>query len=184
MRSTTLFKLFASRRSVDLPHLLYRIAGEQARLPVFYIRFGVADSFDGRFDLLVLHVHLLVRRLGREQPDGKRLAQEVFDVMLADLDQGLRLAGVGDVGIGKRVKKMSHAYYGRAVAYDGALDAGDTAMLEAAVRRNVYRDRPDAGQAPGALAAYVLACRSALDAAPRAAFDEASFRFPAPAEEA
>lgn len=180
----TLFNLFRTDPSADLPHRLYRIAGEHARLPVFYTRLRVADSFDGRFDLLVLHVHLLIRRLGREQPDGKRRAQAVFDVMLSDLDQGLRIAGVGDVGIGKRVKKMSHAYYGRAIAYDAALDNDDRAMLEAAVRRNVYRGDPGAGIAPSALADYAWQAWAALLATGRADLDEARFAFPLPETEA
>lgn len=180
----TLFSLFRSKPTADLPHRLYRIAGDQSRLPVFYTDLGVADTFDGRFDMLVLHVHLLIRRLGADPADGKRLAQQVFDVMLGDLDQGLRLAGVGDVGIGKRVKKMSNAYYGRAIAYDAALDGDDRSALAQAIRRNVYRERDDAGRGPETIAAYVRACRAMLDGLDRSAIDAASFRFPDPDLEA
>lgn len=138
-------------------HALYSMAGEQARLPLFYTDWKVEDTFDGRFDLLVLHVHLLIRRANKEARPAPRLAQFLFDVMLKDLDQGLRLSGVGDIGIGHRVKKMSHAYYGRATAYDAALDEGDGMALQEALHRNVYRgDEADRDTLP-ALAYYVTA---------------------------
>lgn len=120
---------------------MYKAVGDQSRLPYFFTELDVADDFDGRFDLLVIHVHLIIRRLRRLPDSGKKAQQHFFDVFIGDLDQGLRLQGVGDIGIGHRVKKMTHAYYGRAVAYDEALDENSREKLEAALRRNLYRDR-------------------------------------------
>lgn len=141
----TLFGLLGKNRLNEAAYAMYREAGEQSRRPAFFGPGCVADSFDGRFDLLVIHVHLLVRRLRRLEADAKKAQQELFDVFISDLDQGLRLSGVGDIGIGHRVKKMTHAYYGRAVAYDAALDALDRTALRDALHRNLYRlaDLPD-----------------------------------------
>ncbi|MDF1720067.1 MAG: ubiquinol-cytochrome C chaperone family protein [Minwuia sp.] len=136
-------------------HSLYQTAGEQARLPMFYTDWQVEDSFDGRFDLLLIHVHLLIRRANVEARPAPRLAQMLFEVMLKDLDQGLRLSGVGDIGIGHRVKKMSHAYYGRATAYDAALDDEDMDALRDALHRNVYRGRDVSPATLDRLTAYV-----------------------------
>lgn len=134
---------------------MYKAAGDQARLPYFFNALEVADDFDGRFDLLVIHVHLIMRRLRRLPDDGKKAQQHFFDVFIGDLDQGLRLSGVGDIGIGHRVKKMTHAYYGRAVAYDEALDQQDRVKLEAALRRNLYRERAIADTSVLAVADYL-----------------------------
>jgi len=138
-----LFGLFKSDPLKDAAYQMYRVAGERARDERYFIDLQVTDSFDGRFDVLVIHVHLLIRRLRALPPrDAKKAQQHFFDVFIGDMDQGLRISGVGDIGIGHRVKKMTHAYYGRAVAYDEALDAGDSGALRAALVRNLYREQP------------------------------------------
>ena len=111
----------------------------QARRPEFYLNAGVPDSFDGRFDLLAVHVFLVMRRLkqdGGEQ--GPRLSQYLYDVMFADMDRVWREQGVGDIGVGHRVNRMSKAFLGRIVAYDTALDSGGADALADALRRNLY----------------------------------------------
>ncbi len=111
----------------------------QARRPEFYLNAGVPDSFDGRFDLLAVHVFLVMRRLkqdGGEQ--GPRLSQYLYDVMFADMDRVWREQGVGDIGVGHRVNRMSKAFLGRIVAYETALDSGGADALADALRRNLY----------------------------------------------
>ncbi|WP_417513433.1 ubiquinol-cytochrome C chaperone family protein [Minwuia sp.] len=152
-----LLSLFKSDPLKDAAFAMYGVAATQARSPGFYTDMAVADDFDGRFDLLVIHVHLLIRRLRGLSGDSKKAQQRLFDVFMRDLDQGLRLQGVGDIGIGHRVKKMTHAYYGRAVAYDAALDEGDGDALAAAIRRNLYREGPVSEPVLEAMTAYVTA---------------------------
>jgi cytochrome b pre-mRNA-processing protein 3 len=137
--------------------VLYGIAVAAARDPFFYARLGVPDTLDGRFDLVGLHVFLLIRRLRRLPPPGPDLAQAVFDAMFSDMDVNLREMGVGDLSVGKRVRAMWEAFHGRAKAYDAALDASDPAALEAALSRNVWRAAP----APGAAALARLAVAQA-----------------------
>ena len=137
----------------------------QARLPIFYTRFGVPDTVDGRFDLISLHTALVVRRLQDAGADGPDIAQELFDLLFADMDRNLREMGVGDLSVGKHVRKMAEAYFGRSVAYDLALrpDADPDALIEA-LRRNLYRKTEDQGSEPQglAVAAYVRACHDHL----------------------
>ncbi|WP_439814396.1 ubiquinol-cytochrome C chaperone family protein [Zavarzinia sp. CC-PAN008] len=134
--------LFRKRGWADQAHALYRDVVAQARQPGFYARLGVPDTLDGRFDMLSLHAFLLMHRLkGVEQ--AKDLAQAVFDLMFADMDQSLREMGVGDLSVGKKVKQMAQAYLGRVAAYDQALGEGgegeaDGALAQA-LRRNIYR---------------------------------------------
>src|SRR3546814_8351025 len=88
--------------------------------------------------MVALHVFLLRRRLGAEaarKQDAQKLAQGIFDTMFLDMDENLREIGVGDLSVGKKVKQMAQAMYGRIAAYEDGL-AGNEAQLAAAVRRN------------------------------------------------
>lgn len=119
---------------------LYDTVVAQARMPAFYAELGVADTLDGRFDLLALHIHLVLRRLAQcEEATARGMGQGLFDTFFHDMDRSLRAMGVGDMSVGKRVKDMIRAYYGRTAAYEEALgtEAG-TGVLAAAIARNVY----------------------------------------------
>jgi len=121
-----------------------------ARHPAFYARWGVADTLDGRFDMIALHTYLVLDRLKGTEPGFR---QELVDEFFRDMDRSLRELGVGDVSVGKKVRKMAEVFYGRVAAYDAAL-AGEGDALVAAIARNVFPDEPQAGGA-GLLAAYM-----------------------------
>ena len=153
-----------NRRS-QLRECAYRLYGrivEQARRPAFYAECGVPDTIDGRFDMIVLHAVLVLRRLRREGEEGRALGQETFDAMMDDMDRSLREMGVGDLGVGRRVKAMARAFYGRAEAYEAALAAGGGA-LDDAVRRNLFGTVAPPPDAISSIAAYVRLEAAALD---------------------
>ncbi len=143
---------------------LYSAAVGQARMPEFYEDHGVADTPDGRFDMIMLHVYLLIRRLKDESGTGRDLAQAVFDLMFADMDQNLREMGAGDVGVSIRIKDMAKAFYGRIAAYDAGLAGATDEELAVALRRNLYRKTEVADTAVAAMAAYVRGQSAALTA--------------------
>jgi cytochrome b pre-mRNA-processing protein 3 len=156
---------------------LYTAAVRSARDPGFYTTLGVADTLDGRFDLVGLHVALLIRRL-RDQP---ALAQAVFDAMFSDMDSTLREMGVADIGVGRRIKAMMEALHGRAEAYDAALAADDRAELATSLARNVWRNAPPGGSEPQALADWAVAQDASLAAQPTEALLQGQVGFaPAP----
>jgi cytochrome b pre-mRNA-processing protein 3 len=136
---------------------LYGAAVAAARDPALFVELGVPDTVEGRFDLVSLHVALLIRRL-RTDADarGAALAQSVFDAMFADMDVNLREMGVSDLAVGKRVRRMWEAFHGRALAYEAALDSPDPAALSEALERNVWRGQA-APAAPTRLAARARA---------------------------
>lgn len=164
---------------------LYGAAVAAARMPWFFAALEAPDSLDGRFDLVGLHVALLIRRL-RHDPDprGAALAQAVFDAMFADMDINLREMGVSDLTVGKRVRAMWEALHGRAQAYEAALDAGDAAALAAALQRNVWRMEGEAGPAAHRLAAHALHAAAALQAQDMESLGRGQARFPLPEETA
>lgn len=156
-------KLFRGRdKSQDKAHALYLSAVAQARQPVFYRDYGVPDSVDGRFELIVLHVFLLLQPLNKlarrdgaprlSAPAGD-IAQALFDGMFADMDRSLREMGVSDIAVGKRVKHMAKSFYGRAAAYEEAL-AGSDALLADALRRNLFGTVDPAAADVAAMADY------------------------------
>lgn len=119
---------------------LYLSAVEQARQPVFYSRWGVDDTVDGRFDMIAAHVFLVLRRLkSMELPRAGDAAQALFDAMFSDMDRSLREMGAGDLGVGRRVKVMASALSGRIEAYEEGLSATDDDRLRDAVLKNVFR---------------------------------------------
>lgn len=134
-------------------------ASRDARL---YADYGVEDSIDGRFDALCLLQSVMMRRLSGQEGDVKELAQGLFDAMFNDMDLTLREMGVGDMGVGKRVKLMSEAYMGRLKSYDEAISADDKDALAEALRRNLYRGE-EAHPKEAELAAQIMAMAKRLE---------------------
>jgi cytochrome b pre-mRNA-processing protein 3 len=72
------------------------------------------------------------------------------------MDRSLREMGVGDLKVGRRVKVMVKAFYGRAAAYEKALrEPGDGAAMTDVVRRNVFGTVEPIETQIAALVAYV-----------------------------
>ncbi len=130
------FKLFL-RNEPDAHKiaLLYGAIMAQARNKEFFIRFGLSDDFETRFESLILHMLLVMRRLGTE---GQPVKQALMDFMVSDLDRTLREMGVGDVGVVKRMKHFMEGFYGRMHAYDAALNSVDKKEILRALDRNLY----------------------------------------------
>jgi cytochrome b pre-mRNA-processing protein 3 len=140
------FRLF--RRSQNKP-LIDRLNGEimaAARQPTFFTEYGVADTVEGRFELLCVLATTTMRRIEKLPAPGPQIAQELTDAVFAGFDIALREIGVGDLTVPKKMKKMAQGWLGRGVAYRAALDAGDVAGMALAVARNVYGDEQLAGQ--------------------------------------
>ncbi len=133
-----IFSLFAGNKPESPAAKLYTAVVAQARQPGFYIERGVPDSLDGRFDLLVLHTFLVLRRLSGLGAQGQAIAQELSDIVFADMDGNLREIGVGDLGVGKKIKAMAKAFFGRLTVYEAALNASDDTSLTDALTRNLY----------------------------------------------
>lgn len=175
------------RRRESVAHALYVTVIEQSRRPDFYTRFAVPDTLDGRFDLIVVHAFLVMRRLkaveGGRAEEARAVSQALFDLMFDDMDQNLREMGVGDMSVGKKVKAMARAFYGRVAAYEDGLNQGG---LADALSRNLYGslENPPAAALPGLMAAYVTGCDHALAAVDEGAVLEGRVAFVGPGEAA
>lgn len=162
-------RLFRPRELEHRAHRLYADAVLQARQPFLYANLGVADTVDGRFDMIALHLFLLSDALrSAELVHAQLLRQILIDRMVIDMDQSLREMGVGDVSIGKKIQKMAYALNGRMERYDEAV--GDAQKMTQALLRNVYRSDEAMQKQAGKLSDYVHHMQDALRALPQAAW--------------
>ncbi len=175
-----IFKLFSRKPDAETAERLYGEIMAAARRPeLFLAPYNVPDTLEGRFDMLVLHAFLVIRRLAASPEPGPALAQALSDEIFRALDRALREMGVGDLAVPKRIARYAADYNGRRTAYEAALPGGETALAEA-LARNVYGSA-DAGVA-APLARYALSAEAAMAAAPPAAFQKGPIPFPAPQE--
>jgi cytochrome b pre-mRNA-processing protein 3 len=155
--------LFGRNVNRDLAQALYGAVVARARNRHFYEEFQVPDTFDGRFEMYVMHLFLLHNRLKNEAQEHRQISQLVFDAFIDDMDAALREAGVGDQTVPKRIKKMTRVFYGRTGVYETALqDDNVVAALEPVIARNLYPDT-DSGGAESRLAGYMARQAAELD---------------------
>jgi cytochrome b pre-mRNA-processing protein 3 len=147
---------------------LYGSSVTQARAPVFYVDWGVPDTLAGRFEMIVLHLALVLRRLGREGEAGQRLAQALTEVFVVDMDDNMRELTFSDLRVPKEIKRATAALFDRHAAYLAALIAPhDISLADALAAQLAYLD-PDGRLDARRLADYVKSCAAALDAEPAA----------------
>ncbi len=130
-----ILKRLLGRKTRDVEPI-YSAIVTAARQPHFYAEWGVPDTVDGRFDMIVLHLFLVLDRL-RTEKAYEEVSQDLTDTFYQDMDRSLREMGVGDLSVGKKVRKMAEACYGRLMAYGKAIEQNG-AELELAVARNIY----------------------------------------------
>lgn len=158
----------AARSNRNITAAVYSAIVAAARQPGFYAALGVPDTPLGRYEMLSVHLFLFLHRFKGFGGAEGALAQEVADSFVTDVDDSLRQLGIGDMGIGKRVRKLTRMFYGRAASYGEACEARDRVALAAALHRNIL---PEAGEWAGAerLADYVLESVEHLAGQPNAA---------------
>ena len=158
-------RLFRPRPALVAGRALYARAVDQSRNPALYTDFAAPDTTEGRFEIYSLHVVLLLDRLRDQGERAAETSQGLFDTYVSSLDDALRELGVGDLSVGKKMRKLGEAFYGRAKSYEAAF-AGlpDATALEALLERTVYAGATN--PQPSKLAAYVTVQRAALAAVP------------------
>lgn len=156
-------RLFSPRPDKAQAQYLYNALMEQARQPGFYTEFQVPDTLDGRFEMVVLHLFLVLERLKADFstiPETHDISRGLIEIYIADMDRTLREMGVGDTGIKRRIKQMTSAFYGRMDAYAAA---SDDAAWQETLERNVYGTLEKiTKKAVKNMAVYVLASQKTL----------------------
>jgi cytochrome b pre-mRNA-processing protein 3 len=157
-----ILQLFTRRRPAATIPALYGTIVAQARSPIFYTEYAVPDTVNGRFDMIVLHLALLIDRTEIEGAGSRTLGQDLFDHFCLEMDDNLREMGIGDLKVPKEMQKVAEAFYGRRAAYRSALAQAGDGTLAAALVRNVYAGAADRAPQAIRLAAYVRTAVHAL----------------------
>jgi cytochrome b pre-mRNA-processing protein 3 len=119
---------------------LYTRCALKARDPEYYTHFAVHDTIFGRFEILVLHLFLILRRLKEDASlIAQDMSQELCDLFVTNMDQTLRTARLSEAKVDKTFKQFIEGFYGRLVAYDTGLEEAE---LDHAILKNVYGGDP------------------------------------------
>lgn len=159
---------------------IYGMIVTQAREPLFYRYLAVPDTVNGRFDLLVMHLWIVLRRL-RGIEGGVELSQALFDRFCTDMDANLREMAVGDLAVPKRMRAIGEAFYGRCVAYDLALSDGAQSLAQALCRNVLDGQHVERARQ---LSAYAEAAIASLAGQDDQSLLAGSWSFPSPVAEA
>ena len=115
---------------------LYRAVVAVARQPAWYADCGVADTEEGRFDMLSAALATVIVRM--ESSTGLHPATALLtELFVEDIEGQLRQQGIGDPTLGKRMGKLMGALGGRIGGYRAALAGDDDSALAQAIGRNV-----------------------------------------------
>lgn len=170
-----LFRRSVPNRTI---HALYGAIVAQARSPAFYADYGVPDTVQGRFDLIVLHLIMVLHRIGQQSIGGRDMGQQLFDVFCRDLDDNLREMGVGDLAVPKEMRHFAEAFYGRQAVYLAAFTVPGR-DFENALARNIFRVAEIDGRA-ARLARYARAALTELNSQEDGALRRGAVVFPSP----
>ncbi len=177
-----IFHPFSRAPRADTIARLYGMIVAQARAPAFYRVYQVPDTVSGRFEMVVLHTVLLLRRLAGEGDPLRRLGQELFDRFCADMDANMREMGVGDLTVPKKMRRVAVAFYDRQNAYEDGLATPGGALAKA-LAHHMYGTELES-PAHERLAAYVRAADAHLADQSAAGFARGELSFPEPEDSA
>lgn len=102
---------------------MYQKTMQHARNTAFYGPQKFGDTYDGRMEVLCMHLAIFLYHLRKFDENGKKLSQALYDVMIADFDIALREEGLSDTGVSRRIKPMAKMFFERAKVYAEILEA-------------------------------------------------------------
>jgi len=112
----------APRQEIVDARRVYQKVMQQSRNPIFYGPGLAQDSYDGRMEVLCLHLGLINTALRDRGEMAATLGQAIYDVMVSDFDVALREEGLSDTGVSRRIKPLVEMFYERARTYANILD--------------------------------------------------------------
>jgi len=179
-----ILRFFRPNPQADIVADLYGAIVAQARQPVFYRDLGVPDTVNGRFEMVLLHTLLVIRRLAGQDEPVRDLGQMIFDRFCADIDGSLREMGVSDMKVPRQMRRVGDAFYGKQKHYAAAFEeAGDVALVELLQKTFAEEGRSVAIDGPR-LATYLRGVEAALSRQEAAAIAAGRLTFPQPAQAA
>ena len=158
---------------------IYWLTANHARHPLFFQDYQVPDSITGRYELLCIHVYLLLERLRRED-ECRDLSQQITEILVKEIERAYRDNGFQDLSIPKNVKKLIAGFYQRADAYKGGVRQNSAERLVTSVNKFVYANQLDVNHNAYRLSIYMLAAYTHLSSVYVTDIEEANFAFISP----
>ena len=123
---------------------IYQNILDSSRSKLFYLDYDVEDTFESRFDIIVLHSFIIFQYFLDYKIKKSEISQSLFDYMFDDFDNNLREMGFGDIAVNKRMKQFINAFYGRISNYSKGLTQfkklNDDKVLKGTIIKNIYKD--------------------------------------------
>lgn len=162
-----MFSWFTKRRAqIRNAHNLYGSIVAMTREPALYDTLKVPDTLEMRFELLVLHMFVFLRRLSRSDEQTGPLRQALVDRFFQDMEITSRQIGVGDLSVPKKMRKLATVYTERMEEYREAEEQGSFKGLPDLLQEIFYAESPKASDCSNDLAAYIEAVAKNLDIIP------------------
>ncbi len=158
---------------------IYLLCANHARHPLFFESYQVPDSITGRYELLCIHVYLLLERLRRED-DLRELSQTLTEILVKELERAYRDNGHADLSIPKNIKKLIGGFYTRAESYKKGIRKNNLHVLAMALHDYVYVNEGDKDERAQKLAIYMLAAHTHLESLGIRDIENAHFAFISP----
>lgn len=118
---------------------LYGSVVAQTRRPEFYTLGQIPDTLEGRFELLMLHLWLVIDRVRETEGHQQGLGRALTSRFVTDIDDTYREFGIGDQSVPAKVKKAAAALYDRTLEYRALSEGEDWDGLAQALATHVHR---------------------------------------------
>jgi len=178
---TPMFRWFAGRAArKEAAEKIYDAIVAQSRNPAFYIRCSVPDTLSGRFDMLVIHMFVVLQILKLGGREGQLLAQEIVEAFIREMDTMVRDLGVSDRNVPKEVRKIAQLFYGQLLAYSTALQRNDAKGLAGEVWKSFQSAEGSNGApvAADAISTYINQSIKSIQEMPLNMLLQGNIRFP------
>jgi cytochrome b pre-mRNA-processing protein 3 len=177
---TPMFRWFAGRAArKEAAEKIYDAIVAQSRNAAFYLKCGVPDTLSGRFDMLVIHMFVVLQILKLGGREGQLLAQEIVEAFIREMDTIVRDLGVSDRNVPKEVRKIAQLFYGQLLAYSTALQRNDTKGLANEVWKSFQSGEGSNAQiAADAISAYMRGAIKNIQEMPLNMLLQGNIRFP------
>ena len=140
-----MFSLSSKDKYKDIIPEIYQNIIERSRSKFFYLNLNVDDSFESRFDIIILHSFIIFYYIKNVSNNEKNLSQFLFDFMFDDFDNNLREMGFGDIAVNKKMKIFITAFYGRITNYsqgiDQILNHEEDQIINKSILNNIYKGK-------------------------------------------
>jgi len=179
-----MFRWFAGRAArKEAAEKIYDAIVAQSREPSFYLHCSVPDTLSGRFDMLVIHMFIVLQILKIGGREGQLLAQEIVEAFIREMDTMVRDLGVSDRNVPKEVRKIAQLFYGQLLAYSTMMQRSDMNGLAEEIWKSFQSaDGPGEGEehpvAADELCTYIVQSIKNIQEMPLNMLLQGNIRFP------